>query len=219
VRSAGRHLGDVLRAAFLDALPVAGEFDSLLRQIDPAMRAKPVLVLLSLLAVLAIGLRSDEPAGRIAEGNVSTFYKSFTRVTPIARKVMPSIAMLCTTPTAAARERIRQQAGPHHEALVHFYLNAVALQRADKKQPFAPGAIVIKEKIGESVPVAAVGGMRKREPGYDPENGDWEYFYSSRSGGFESGKIQSCIACHRRQKATDYVFGHWPTPKPPAASQ
>jgi hypothetical protein len=54
-----------------------------------------------------------------------------------------------------------------------------------------------------------VGGMVKRHKGYDPANGDWEYFYFEDASKIESGRISSCIQCHSRASDRDYVFGDW----------
>lgn len=54
-----------------------------------------------------------------------------------------------------------------------------------------------------------VGGMIKREPGFDPEHGDWEYFYFEDASKITRGKIQSCIECHAMARETDFVFGAW----------
>ena len=57
--------------------------------------------------------------------------------------------------------------------------------------------------------VVAVGTMTKREPGYDPEYGDWEYGYRELKADAPPptiGKINSCIACHRTARQKDYLF-------------
>ena len=50
--------------------------------------------------------------------------------------------------------------------------------------------------------------MIKRESGYDPAHGDWEYRYDRRwpeaDKGVVWGKLASCIDCHAR--GTDYLF-------------
>ncbi len=51
--------------------------------------------------------------------------------------------------------------------------------------------------------------MIKRPTGYDPDNGDWEYFYFEDPTKFEQGRIALCVECHRGAAATDYVFGGW----------
>ena len=54
-----------------------------------------------------------------------------------------------------------------------------------------------------------VGGMVKRSPGYDPEHGDWEYFYFEGKGEPQGGRIASCVQCHDSVKSKDHVFGSW----------
>jgi hypothetical protein len=64
-----------------------------------------------------------------------------------------------------------------------------------------------------------IGGMVKRQPGYDPEHGDWEYFYVELAselpkrrpikGRSATGRLANCIDCHSYTAETDYVFGTW----------
>jgi hypothetical protein len=56
---------------------------------------------------------------------------------------------------------------------------------------------------------AGTGGMIKRERGYDPAHGDWEYFYFTDAAKVEHGKLDSCGACHEKARGTDRVFGSW----------
>jgi hypothetical protein len=77
---------------------------------------------------------------------------------------------------------------------------------AQKLDAFPAGAIIVKEKLGNDRSAAAVGGMIKRDAGFDPANGDWEYFYVAKPGGFSTGHLQNCIECHARTKQTDYVY-------------
>ena len=50
--------------------------------------------------------------------------------------------------------------------------------------------------------------MIKREPGYDPGHGDWEYadVRLEPEKKVARGKIASCIACHDGKKNDDYLF-------------
>ena len=50
--------------------------------------------------------------------------------------------------------------------------------------------------------------MVKRETGYDPADGDWEYMAldgSGRSIG-TPGRLPMCRSCHAAQRRTDYLF-------------
>lgn len=55
--------------------------------------------------------------------------------------------------------------------------------------------------------------MIKREPGYDPKFGDWEYFQSTPDGKLISrGNSQNeqiastCVSCHSNITDQDFVF-------------
>ena len=71
---------------------------------------------------------------------------------------------------------------------------------------FPAGSVIVKEKVNDNGKVTGVGGMIKRPAGFDPTNGDWEYFYSDPQAGFTMGKIKNCAECHADAKAKDYVF-------------
>ena len=49
----------------------------------------------------------------------------------------------------------------------------------------------------------------KREAGYDPDYGDWEYFVKNVYRGepeFTRGKLDTCIRCHEDAQGKDYLF-------------
>ena len=78
------------------------------------------------------------------------------------------------------------------------------------------GSVVVKEKraqppMADSAPEAhdGVGGMIKRPAGYDPQHGDWEYFYFETPDAIETGRIASCVQCHAGAASSDFVFGSW----------
>lgn len=148
--------------------------------------------------------------------------------------------MLCRGATAQEVQAARAKYGPHANASVVIYMNdAAATAFRAKAAAYPVGAVVIKEKklgahhdeAGNWVPAAGdgVGGMIKRAAGYDPEHGDWEYFYFDQSSAYdmstvvkpafkvESGRIASCAQCHDAAKRTDYVFGSWENPHNPFA--
>jgi hypothetical protein len=146
----------------------------------------------------------------VTEQNVSTFYREFMRLTERPHLVAPLTAALCTTPGHAVMEREKQMTGPHFRASVHVYANPAAMSVIAVRQlRFPAGAIIVKEKLAAGGVVAGVGGMIKREAGYDASNGDWEYFYHDTPGKLTSGRIASCIECHRAAKATDHVYSVW----------
>jgi Cytochrome P460 len=143
----------------------------------------------------------------ITEQTAFSFYKALELLTPSPIVVSPELAVKCTTPSAAELAADEQRAGPHSNAFVNLYVNEIAKQAiAERVGLFPAGAVIVKEKLERDVSAAAVGGMVKRSAGFDPDHGDWEYFYATKSGGFASGRLSTCVGCHAQAKARDYVF-------------
>jgi hypothetical protein len=169
--------------------------------------AMKVLICGCLLATMGMtGItRADE--FRVTEQSIFSFYQSLELLTPDPIVVSPDLAVKCTTPSVAELMVDEQRAGPHSNTFVRLYVNAIAKQAVEAGAgPFPTGAIIVKEKLKGDTSAAAVGGMVKRAAGFDPANGDWEYFYAARAGGFASGRLDNCISCHSQAKTRDHVF-------------
>jgi hypothetical protein len=146
----------------------------------------------------------------VTEANAAEFYRNFVRLTERPHQVAPLTAALCTIPSQAVVEREKQITGPHYKTSVHLYANPAAMATIkDRAKSFPAGAVIVKEKLTNDSKVSGVGGMIKRQPGYDAANGDWEYFYYGGPGEFSSGRIESCVTCHRAAKSTDHVYSAW----------
>jgi hypothetical protein len=157
------------------------------------------------LASLAI----EAKTAAISEESVFALHDSLKLLTPFPHYVSPALAELCTTPLPdAALEAERKRTGPHANVAVNFYVSLeAAAAMASTNLEFPTGTIVLKEKLSPShQEVVAVGGMIKRAEGFDPENGNWEYFYAAKSGGFKIGKIPDCVDCHARASSLDHVY-------------
>ena len=87
--------------------------------------------------------------------------------------------------------------------------------------PLPVGTVIIKEKYNQIEDANkranphSFGVMIKHEPGYNPEQGDWEYAYiemgdEMKITGATRGKLATCIDCHANRKAADYVFRNYP---------
>ena len=153
--------------------------------------------------------------------DVGKDYKQFQAMTPKPVFVDPQLAMLCRGASQAEVELARKKNGPHAHTAVLIYMNDLAANAFRKSlDAFPVGSIVVKEKKGlrywadgqarqmEAIP-DGVGGMIKHPPGYNQENGDWEYFYFEDPAKIETGKIASCVKCHAGAAKKDYVFGGW----------
>ncbi len=70
-------------------------------------------------------------------------------------------------------------ASPHDTAAIAVYVNEAGRKAMMKqaKPRFPAGSIIVKEKFGtmESGRPELLTVMMKREEGYDPDGGDWEY--------------------------------------------
>ena len=146
----------------------------------------------------------------ITKDSAATFYRKFKRLTEEPRLVSPLTATLCITPSKELVDKEKAMTGPHYKNYIHIYANdSAAKSIAAKGAEFPVGAVIVKEKLAEGEnPVAGVGGMVKRAKGYDPANGDWEFFYYTPGGEFTTGKLANCVDCHNGGKR-DHVFSVW----------
>jgi hypothetical protein len=161
---------------------------------------------LAVFVLLALGQATPERL-EVTGKNVLSFYKGFDRLTERPMAVSASLSTLCVSPVPDLLEAERERAGPHAQTLVHLYSHGVDRSTfAAEERRFPAGTLVVKEKLAADLRAEGVGGMQKMEPGYDPEGGDWLYFYASRSGSFTSGRLESCRSCHLRAKASDFVY-------------
>lgn len=143
---------------------------------------------------------SDELLVKIAK------YKTWTRVNPQPVKMDLQSAQACAS-VASAMAR-----GPHRDKYVTVFVNAdgTPAMMEQKNPKFPVGSIVVKEKLkdlrgGEPELLTA---MVKREAGYYPAGGDWEYLVldGAASSITQRGKLDSCNACHSGYQDDDYLF-------------
>jgi Cytochrome P460 len=98
----------------------------------------------------------------------------------------------------------------HRDKYVHVHVstNGASCMKTNSAV-FPLGAIILKEKFadasGQSTELFT--GMVKRELGYNPECGDWEFFTLSADAKkiTSRGKLQDCMACHVEYKESDFV--------------
>jgi hypothetical protein len=135
------------------------------------------------------------------------------------------LMLLCKVPSqqeleAHAKEE-QARYGPHAQHAIAVRVNPEALDAYQTTQPMPVGAVVVKEKWWgfspgglnadpkradlDKLPASTEYGMMiKREPGYDPAHGDWQYVYVE-AGKVTEGRLPSCIQCHSQFKARDYL--------------
>jgi len=146
-------------------------------------------------------------------------YGSYQSVTAQPVFVDPAMLLSCVGASQAQVDAARAKFGPHANAAISIYMNDAAATAFYKQGSYPVGAVVVKCKklLGyrgqsgtwHSEIENGVGGMVKREAGYDSAHGNWEYFYFEDPSHVESGRITSCVQCHDSAKKSDYVFGSW----------
>jgi hypothetical protein len=83
------------------------------------------------------------------------------------------------------------------------------------RAPFAPHAVIVASlHSSDGAPALAHYLMRKREPGYFPEGGDWEYAVVSPEGRvLAEGRLVLCARCHA-EATREHVFEPLTTSSP-----
>ena len=144
-----------------------------------------------------------------SDGEVIEGYKQWTRVNPVPAVFHSNIAIQCIAPTA--KQTKMEVSNPHRDKFITVYVNDVgrhAMMR-EKVPRFPQGSVIVKEKLPsrDSSAPELLTVMIKRDPGYNPQNGDWEYVALDGSGKSVQarGRLESCQACHMMVKDTDYI--------------
>lgn len=136
-------------------------------------------------------------------------YKGWTRVNSEPQNIPSQIAIQCALPSRA--QMSLEEHNPHRDKFVVVYVNSTGRDAMMKQKwpRFPEGSVIVKEKLTtkESTTPELLTVMRKREPGYDPGKGDWEYFVFDGKGREmkASGKLENCQGCHLAEKDTDFV--------------
>ena len=136
-------------------------------------------------------------------------YRHWTRVNPeptlVVAQNAAACAMLVSSPTAAP-------GSPHGpDKYITVYVNDIGRHAMlEEESPHFPqGSIVIKEKLttAKSTKPELLTVMLKRESGFNPESGDWEYLVFDGSGQSiqQRGKLENCQTCHKLDESTDYI--------------
>lgn len=124
----------------------------------------------------------------------------------------PQINVACAAAAAPAVSREQQKIhGPHFKPAIVVRVNPEAVEKFKARRPLPVGTTVVKEKhydFGAATAPTEYTAMIKREAGYDPPHGDWEYLHVVRGPErtITRGRLESCIACHAGRKDHDHLF-------------
>jgi Cytochrome P460 len=133
-------------------------------------------------------------------------YKEWTLVNPEPVLMDPQVAAMCAAPTLS-----RVADNPHFNKYLSVFVNQEGREAmmAKREPTFPVGSMIVKQKLSanDSTTPELLTAMLKREKGYNPDSGDWEYLLldGTASKIVERGKLDSCNACHKMYKKQDYV--------------
>jgi hypothetical protein len=127
--------------------------------------------------------------------------------------VPPDLAIMCAHPPVHLTADQLREHGPHSMRYIRIFVNEAARsafgQRASK--PFPPGSVIVKEKLLSPLAVthSGIGVMVKRQAGYDPAAGDWQFLYVPEGSVTANATANTCTDCHRAKRTEDFVFGSY----------
>ncbi len=141
--------------------------------------------LLLLLPVLALPLRAEP-----ADSDLLKYVReraSLERVTPVPVDAKPAPFGPCGPAAGGLR-------GPQFFDV--YADDSAVMPLFDPWGKFPEGSVILKEQRNGAKRFFA--GMIKREQGYFPESGDWEFFAADQDASkiLERGKLQNCAGCH-----------------------
>jgi len=149
----------------------------------------------------------------------------FTRLTEKPVLMDPEVAMACAPPQIqlpANHVQLlpKKSAG---NAVFQVYVTADGMTAMTAKVPsaspgsaisFPIGVVILKQKFTDPEAKSPVlyTGMIKREKGFNPECGDWEFFVvnGDASAILARGRIESCMDCHKSYPQSDFVTRDYP---------
>lgn len=136
-------------------------------------------------------------------------YKTLELVTPDPYFISPEVWLSCMAPNPLEEALLQSE---HAGVAVRLYASeeAFTILQEGEGRNFPTGSIIVKEKLlnPDDTEPTALGMMIKREAGFDPNAGDWEFAYWIQDGGFIEGNeaLSNCVQCHHEQTTTDMVF-------------
>ena len=174
---------------------------------------KPTSALLAI--ALAAGCGPPPEAEQPPPDGPAIDFAGWPAATARPYRVEIPVTALCIAPTPEEQRDMEaarvQRHGPHYRPSIVVRVSPAALDAFRAGRPLPVGAVVVKEKHPDEAaagPPTEYAAMVKREPGYDPANGDWEYLFEATGPPrhVTRGRLAECVDCHRRAGGTDYLF-------------
>jgi Cytochrome P460 len=180
-----------------------------------------IMFLAILLLAVAAGMASIQKDVVVVQSSNEPFeqhesikgYRAWTRVNPVPADFPSTLAQLCAPLTVKQLEM--NSGDPHKDKFITVYVNELGTKAMmhEMKPHFPKGSVIVKEKLPsrESTSPELLTVMIKREQGYNPGNGDWEYMALDGDGKEvrARGRLEKCQACHQRAEYGDYVHRNY----------
>lgn len=160
-------------------------------------------------------------AGEVSGDSVLTAFAQHrtnaVRITSVPIRMADQVSILCAPPPLAFQRITESQrtnaafpSDPHLTNYVHVYVSPGGdTAMRTKPAAFPVGTIILKEKFSDSQGqyTELFTGMLKRDAGYNPDCGNWEFFTLSADASrvTSRGKLENCMACHVDYRDSDFV--------------
>ncbi len=172
------------------------------------------IVLAGIVVVVALAARRTEGAKNEFRFDAAQLKdkKTWTQINTEPYYVSSRVAIQCAAPLTAADYEREKKENPHIRTFITVYVNNIGRKEMFEQNPkFPVGSVIVKEKSGTDADPhkpALYTIMRKREAGYNPKVGDWEFSVVGANGTDlqASGKLENCQTCHVGRGNTDFVF-------------
>lgn len=134
----------------------------------------------------------------------------WTKVNAEPYHISSRLDALCALPSLDSFQQERKS-NPHAGTFIDVYVNSIGRSAMFKASPVFPiGSVIVKHKQDRTMghPTLLYTIMRKRNPGYNPSVGDWEFSVVNADGITveATGKLDNCQGCHIKKPDSDFVF-------------
>jgi hypothetical protein len=168
------------------------------------------------LFTLAIGCSTDLTARAANLTGIEKAARDYQKWTPANRQpflVEEQIWALCRGITPDEQRLLEDKT---HRGFIMVFVNGKGEAAMFNGKPFPVGTVIVKEKHAKKdSPTEACTVMLKREKGYNPACGDWEFAYLDAKGkATHEGKLKNCMECHVARKGADFTFRTYLAKKP-----
>lgn len=142
-------------------------------------------------------------------------FKAWHKVNDRPYPMTPEAVVLCRMPspvelrTGKFAAKPKPEMGPHADKWVTVWVNETGKAAMRSGKPFPIGSAIVKEKTDQFASQSTFAtAMIKREKGFNPDCGDWEFATLSlpETKVTLRGKLKPCMNCHKARSDSDYTF-------------